>query len=85
VGAIPAGNGKVALYVEDNGVGISSEAQAHIFDLFQTSKPLGKGTGIGLAIVLDIVKRLGGDIDVASEPGKGSRFTVTLPLAPSHA
>jgi histidine kinase len=85
VGTTDLGADGVAFYVEDNGVGIPPEAQAKIFDLFQTSKPLGKGTGIGLAIVLDIVKRLGGDIDVASRPGEGSRFTVKLPLEPAQA
>jgi PAS domain S-box-containing protein len=80
IGTARCGEDRVAVYVQDNGVGIPQEAQAEIFELFHTSKPVGRGTGIGLAIVLDIVKRLGADISVESEPGQGSRFTVTLPL-----
>ncbi|MFO7653470.1 MAG: PAS domain-containing protein [Candidatus Krumholzibacteriia bacterium] len=72
----------VAVYVQDNGVGIPAEARARIFDLFHTSKPVGKGTGLGLAIVMDIVKRLDGVIDLESEPGQGTRFTVSFPVAP---
>jgi len=80
VGAARAPDGRVAIYVQDNGIGIPPGSHAEIFELFHTTKPPGKGTGIGLAIVLDIVKRLGAEIDVASQPGEGSRFTVTLPL-----
>jgi signal transduction histidine kinase len=74
-----ASDGRVAISVHDNGIGIDPKERAEIFELFHTSKPPGKGTGIGLAIVLDIVRRLGAEIDVESEPGVGSRFTVTLP------
>ena len=78
VGVRRAAEDRVALYVQDSGVGIPEEDRARIFELFHTSKPPGKGTGIGLAIVLDIVKRLGAQIEVDSTRGEGSRFTVTL-------
>ncbi len=71
----------VTIAVRDNGVGIPAEALDKIFDLFQTSKPVGKGTGLGLAIVHDITGRLGGDIRVESEFGEWTSFTLWLPVA----
>jgi CheY-like chemotaxis protein len=65
--------------VRDSGCGIAAAAQQRIFDPFYTTKPVGEGTGLGLAISYDIVRRLGGTIAVESEPGRGSRFTVTVP------
>ncbi len=75
-------NQRVIISVEDNGIGIPAEDQDRIFDLFHTTKPAGKGTGLGLSIVHDILKRLGGNIRVASVPGKWSRFLVELPIVP---
>ncbi len=72
----------VTVTVQDNGVGIAPEDRDRIFDLFHTTKPVGRGTGLGLSIVHDILFRLGGSIRVASEPGRWSRFIVTLPLQP---
>ena len=75
--------------VEDNGVGISREHQQAIFEKFRqvgdtlTQKPA--GTGLGLAICREIVGRLGGRLWVTSEPGAGSTFSFTLPLAPARA
>jgi PAS domain S-box-containing protein len=69
----------VSVAVQDDGVGIPAEALDKIFDLFQTSKPVGKGTGLGLAIVHDIVGKLGADIQVESEYGSWTRFTLRLP------
>ncbi|HYM78687.1 MAG TPA: ATP-binding protein [Candidatus Dormibacteraeota bacterium] len=66
--------------VEDNGIGMDEIAQAHLFEPFFTTK--GRGTGIGLATVHDIVTTNGGLIHVESKPGRGSRFSVLLPLAP---
>ena len=73
----------VALSVTDNGVGIPDDDQAHIFDRFYRvdkarSRATG-GTGLGLSIVRQMVSMHGGEISVASAPGKGSTFTVTLP------
>ncbi len=72
-------DGMIAIGVEDDGVGIPSKALDKIFDLFQTTKPVGKGTGLGLAIVHDVVERLGGEIQVRSEEGSWTRFTLFLP------
>jgi len=67
------------LSVSDNGGGILPDARAHLFEPFFTTKPEGKGTGLGLAICIGIVESHGGSIDVESEVGKGSTFTVHLP------
>ena len=73
--------GGALISVRDDGVGIPAEALDKIFDLFQTSKPVGKGTGLGLAIVHDIVAKLGAEIQVESEFGSWTRFTLRLPEA----
>lgn len=75
------GDDAVEIVVRDNGCGIPSEHLAKIFDPFFTTKPQGKGTGLGLSICHGIVSRLGGRIDVTSEVGKGTNFTVRLPIA----
>ncbi len=77
----------VCLSVWDTGIGISLEKQANLFDPFtQVDQTLARpfeGTGIGLASAHRLVTLLGGRIAVASEPGEGARFTVTLPVAPA--
>jgi two-component system NtrC family sensor kinase len=65
--------------VEDDGVGIPPEVVERIFDPFFTTKPVGEGSGLGLGIAYEIVRRHGGEISVSSEPGQGSRFRVQLP------
>jgi PAS domain S-box-containing protein len=67
--------------VEDTGCGIPAHVLPHIFDPFFTTKGTGEGTGLGLSVSLGIVERHGGRIFVESEVGKGSVFTVCLPLA----
>jgi PAS domain S-box-containing protein len=67
--------------VSDTGAGIPPQALPRIFDPFFTTKPAGVGTGLGLAISRDIVIRLGGEIRVESAVGRGTTFTVELPLA----
>jgi signal transduction histidine kinase len=74
-----AGPDTVSLVVEDNGVGIPKKDLSRIFDPFFTTKG-SKGTGLGLSITYGIVQKLRGKIEVRSEVGKGTTFTVTLPL-----
>jgi signal transduction histidine kinase len=71
--------GWVRLSVEDEGVGMSGEVRARIFDPFFSTKE--RGTGLGLAVVRQIVEGHGGRVEVASEPGRGSRFDVWWPAA----
>ena len=75
-------NGSVKLTVADTGLGISKEDFSKIFDPFFTTKEAGKGTGLGLTVVKGIIEEHGGSIAVESEPGKGTTFTVHLPIHP---
>jgi signal transduction histidine kinase len=70
--------GRVLIDVQDTGGGIAWQNLSHIFDPFFTTKE--KGTGLGLSVSYSIIKGLGGEIKVESSPGKGSRFTVELPV-----
>jgi signal transduction histidine kinase len=70
---------ELVLRVSDNGPGIASEALGRMFEPFYTTKGRGKGTGLGLAICRELIQSLGGRIEAASEPGKGTTFTVRLP------
>jgi signal transduction histidine kinase len=72
--------GAVSVSVRDNGHGISGETLKHIFEPFFTTKEKGKGTGLGLSITYGIIKRLGGNIFVESEPAEGTTFTIELPV-----
>ena len=71
----------VNIIFSDTGMGISPENLDKIFDPFFTTKPVGKGTGLGLSICYSIIKRLGGDIAVKSEKGKGTEFILSLPFS----
>ena len=76
------GDDAIAIEVADNGKGIAPEVLPRIFDPFYTTKEVGKGTGLGLSIAYKIVSQHGGRIDVKSQVGKGSVFTVILPVKP---
>jgi CheY-like chemotaxis protein len=69
----------IMLDVEDTGTGIPPEIIEKIFDPFFTTKEIGKGTGLGLSTSLAIIKSHGGFLRVYSEPGKGTRFKISLP------
>ncbi|MBM3372298.1 MAG: GHKL domain-containing protein [Betaproteobacteria bacterium] len=75
-------DGHVAVEIADNGKGIPPEIMSKIFDPFFTTKPVGKGTGLGLSISYEIVEQHGGRISVDSTVGKGTTFTIVLPLVP---
>ncbi len=72
--------GGVTLEFRDDGPGIPEEAKSRIFDPFFTTKPVGVGTGLGLSLSHGIVERHGGRIQVESEPGEGTTFSIDLPL-----
>jgi two-component system NtrC family sensor kinase len=70
----------VYISVKDTGCGISQEQMDKIFLPFYTTKPVGKGTGLGLSVSYNIIKSFGGTIRVESIVGKGSKFTIVLPI-----
>lgn len=70
----------IIIRIEDNGCGIAAENLARIFEPFFTTKAVGKGTGLGMSISYEIVKKHGGDIQVQSSVGAGTSFTLSFPL-----
>jgi PAS domain S-box-containing protein len=79
LGEIPCGS-YALISIIDTGTGMEKEVQSHVFEPFFTTKEVGKGTGLGLAIVYGIIKKHNGYIHVASTPGKGTTFSIYLPL-----
>lgn len=69
--------------IQDDGSGIPKEILPKIFDPFFTTKPIGEGTGLGLSISYKIIQQHGGQIKVASQQGKGTRFLISLPIHPN--
>ena len=76
-------DGVVSVGVSDTGAGIAPENLRRIFDPFFTTKAARKGTGLGLSVSYGIVREHGGDIEVQSEVGKGTRFVLTFPSGAS--
>jgi PAS domain S-box-containing protein len=75
----------VVVTVSDTGIGIPMEIKEKIFEPFFTTKEVGKGMGLGLSILYGIVKEYGGEIDIESEPGKGTSFKQIFPISGSEA
>jgi signal transduction histidine kinase/ActR/RegA family two-component response regulator len=76
-------DGEVEVVVTDTGVGISEDHLPKVFEPFFTTKPAGEGTGLGLSICHRLIHAMGGRIQVTSEEGHGSRFSIFLAIAPS--
>ncbi len=74
-------NDNVFVSVTDTGKGMPDDIKRRVFEPFFTTKEPGKGTGLGLSISADIVRKHGGEICVQSETGRGTTFTVRLPVA----
>jgi len=94
--SIPAEGGKItittekrddqiAIHIADTGIGIKPEDMDRIFEPFFSTKPAVKGTGLGLSVSYGIIKRHGGKIEVESSPGKGTSFTILLPIIQQRA
>jgi len=81
LGLAAAPGNRAHLWVSDDGTGMDAATRARIFEPFFTTKPIDEGTGLGLSVVHGIITEHGGSIEVDSTPGRGSRFTLTLPLA----
>lgn len=81
--ACRARGGLAEIIVADTGPGIPAANLSRIFEPFFTTKPVGKGSGLGLSICYGIIHQMGGEIDVESTVGVGTRFSIRLPLAPS--
>ncbi|HST51042.1 MAG TPA: ATP-binding protein [Pyrinomonadaceae bacterium] len=73
------GAGSIAVEFDDTGVGMDADVRAHIFEPLYTTKARGRGTGLGLVVVRQVLAEHGGHIEVESEPGRGARFRLILP------
>jgi signal transduction histidine kinase len=80
--AAPGVGGRLAIEVEDDGAGIAEELRPRVFDPFFTTKKRGEGTGLGLTIAAQLVRAHGGDVDLESVVGRGTRVRIGWPLAP---
>jgi signal transduction histidine kinase len=82
---LSAEDGSLTIEVTDTGIGIAPENVAKIYDPFFTTKGVGRGTGLGLAVSYGIVQEHAGRISVDSTPGRGTTFRITLPTARTRA
>ncbi len=83
---LPGPNGgQIGISVADTGCGMTQDVQRRIFEPFFTTRGVGEGTGLGLSVVHGIVVNHGGEIQVTSEVGKGSRFEVVFPVEPGDS
>jgi signal transduction histidine kinase/ActR/RegA family two-component response regulator len=82
--AVPAGR-YVTIEVQDSGTGIADDVLAHLFEPFYTTKPIGRGTGLGLASVHGVVRQHGGAVQVETAPGRGTTFRLLLPATDEPA
>jgi PAS domain S-box-containing protein len=76
----PSGDATVSMAVSDTGAGIKDEDRPHIFEPFFSTKPAGRGTGLGLSVVRNIIYSHGGQISFQTRPSSGTTFVVTLPI-----
>jgi signal transduction histidine kinase len=73
-------DGNIVIKLQDNGEGMSEETKKRLFETFYTTKPIGEGTGLGMAITLDIIEnRHGGKLTFESSEGQGATFIFTIP------
>lgn len=72
---------RVIIAVRDNGMGMTPEVQAHIFEPYFSTKEVGEGSGLGLSLAYSIIQEHGGNIEMSSTPGRGSCFVIDLPAA----
>jgi two-component system NtrC family sensor kinase len=85
ISTLPAEEHSLTIEVSDSGVGIAPENVAKIYDPFYTTKGVGRGTGLGLAVSYGIVQEHSGHISVESTPGAGTKFRITLPTVGTRA
>jgi PAS domain S-box-containing protein len=85
ISTVPSDDHSLTIEVSDNGIGIAPENVAKIYDPFYTTKEVGRGTGLGLAVSYGIVQEHSGHISVESTPGCGTIFRITLPTAHARA
>ena len=81
LGAETEGKKYIELVVKDSGCGIPPENMGKIFDPFFTTKKVGEATGLGLCVTYSILKAMGGDISIASDPGYGTRVRILFPFS----
>jgi hypothetical protein len=85
ISTLPAEDHSLTIEVSDSGIGIAPENVAKIYDPFYTTKGVGRGTGLGLAVSYGIVQEHSGHISVESTPGHGTIFRITLPTVNARA